>query len=140
VITGKTTTRKRSTRPALRSDRHRVRLPSVVIGLVPSCFIASTALTASPVTSRVLAQDNGSFSVEENTTLDALESSAIESSSSVVSPDSDGAVSANPDINRYVFAPIKISRSGCWSSQARYSGPLEPPPPGPAFCCPVAVQ
>lgn len=29
VITGKTTTRKRSTRPALRSERHRVRLPIV---------------------------------------------------------------------------------------------------------------
>jgi hypothetical protein len=76
VITGKTTTRKRSTRPASRSDRQKVRLPSVPIELVPSRFITPTASTASPLTSRVLAHDNGACSVEENTTLDTLASFA----------------------------------------------------------------
>src|SRR6058998_3720617 len=111
VITGKTTTRKRSTRPASRSDRHRVRLPRVRIGLVPSCFIAATASTASPLISRVLGQDNGGCNVEENTTLDALESSAMTAPSSSVmgSSEADALDSVtNPDIRRYVFAPIKI--------------------------------
>src|SRR5919199_1541810 len=110
VITGKMTTRKRSTRPALRSDRHKVRLPRVRIGLLPSRFISLTASTASLLISRVLAHDNGGCSVEENTTLDALVSAAEAASSSVwASSVSDGSDSAaNPDIRRYVLAPIKI--------------------------------
>ena len=44
-------------------------LPMVRIGAVPSSFIRRTALTASSVTSSVLAQSNGASSVEENTTL-----------------------------------------------------------------------
>jgi hypothetical protein len=57
-----------------------------------------------------LAHANGACSVEENTTLDALESSAVAASSTAgVSPASDGSDSAaNPYIRRYVFAPIKI--------------------------------
>src|SRR6266542_1705692 len=110
VITGKTTTRKRSTRPASRSDRHRIRLPRVRIGLVPSCFIAATAWTASPPISRVLGQDNGGCNAEENTTLDAVASSAMAApSSDVGSSEADALDSvANPDIRRYVFAPLKI--------------------------------
>src|SRR5437867_13398272 len=110
VITGKTTTRKRSTRPASRSDRHRVRLPRVRIGLVPSCFIAATASTASPLISRVLGHDNGGLNVEENTTLDAVASSTMAASSSVMGSSEADAVDSveNPDIRRYVFAPIKI--------------------------------
>jgi hypothetical protein len=51
----------------------------------------------------------GVCSVEENTTLDTLASSVKAASSSVVSSDSDASDSAaNPDISRYVFAPIKI--------------------------------
>jgi hypothetical protein len=76
----------------------------VRIGLVPSC-IAATASTASPLISRVLGQDNGDCSVEENTTLDALASSSVAAFSSSVKVSSDA---ANPDIRRYVVAPIKI--------------------------------
>ena len=77
------------------------------IGLLPSRFNSLTASTASSLISRVLAQDNGDCSVEENTTLDALVSSAKDLSSLVwAAPDPDSA--ANPDISRYVFAPIKI--------------------------------
>src|SRR6266545_4634636 len=110
VITGKTTTRKRSTRPASRSDRHRVRLPRVRIGLAPSRFIAATSSAASPLISRVLGHDNGGCNVEENTTLDALASSAMAAPSSVMgSSEADALDSvAKPDIRLYVFAPIKI--------------------------------
>src|SRR6266540_1625067 len=111
VITGKTTTtRKRSTRPASRGDRHRIRLPRVRIGLVPSCFIAATAPTASPLISRVLGQDNGGCNAVENTIFDTLASSAMAAPSSVMdSSEADALDSvANPDIRRYVFAPIKI--------------------------------
>jgi hypothetical protein len=57
-----------------------------------------------------LGHDNGDCNVEENTTLDALPSSTMAAPSSVVG--SSGAEAsdavANPDIRRYVFAPIKI--------------------------------
>src|SRR4030088_1918841 len=46
-MTGKMTTRKRSTRPAFRSERHRVRLPMVRMDLEPLSFISRTASTAS---------------------------------------------------------------------------------------------
>jgi hypothetical protein len=97
-------------RIASRSDRHRLRLPRVRIGLVPSCFIAATASTASPLMSRALGHDNGGFNVEENTTLDAAASSAMAAPSSVTGSSEADAVDslANPDIRRYVFAPIKI--------------------------------
>ena len=76
--------------------------------LVPLRFIAATASTASPLTSWVLAQDNGASSVEENTTLCSLVSSAM-APPSAVSFDSDASDAlANPYIRRYVFAPIKI--------------------------------
>jgi hypothetical protein len=57
-----------------------------------------------------LGHANGGCNVEENTTLDALASSAMAASSSVTgSSEADGLDSvANPDIRRYVFAPIKI--------------------------------
>src|SRR5437773_1370667 len=82
----------------------------VRIGLVPSCFIAATASTASPLINRVLGHDNGGCNVEENTTLDALASSAMAASSSVMGSSEADALDpvANPDITRYVFAPIKI--------------------------------
>ena len=50
VMTGKTTTRNRSTRPASSSERHRVRLPIVRIDRAPSSFISRTASTASRLT------------------------------------------------------------------------------------------
>ena len=52
------------------SDRHRLTLPSVRISMRLSSFIARTASTASPVTSRVLAHASGSVRVEEMTTFD----------------------------------------------------------------------
>ena len=55
-----------------------------------SSFIACTASTASPVTSRVFSQPSGSVSVEEKTTFD------IELSSSTPS----SPLAAKPDINR----------------------------------------
>ena len=65
----------------------------------PSSFIDMTASTGSWSTRRVLAHANGSFRVEENTTLDIWVScSKLESS----------AVAAKPDINRYVVAPIRV--------------------------------
>src|SRR5690606_20599467 len=68
VITGNTTRRIRSTRPASRSGRQRLMLPSVRSGRSPSRFMARTASTASPLTSSVLGQGRGASSVEENTT------------------------------------------------------------------------
>jgi hypothetical protein len=47
VITGKTTTRKRSARPACRRERHRARLPMVRIDVAAVSFIARTASTRS---------------------------------------------------------------------------------------------
>src|SRR5664279_1733717 len=97
-MTGKTTTRKRSTRPAPSKDRHKVRLPIVRNGQPPSSFIDRTASTASWSTKRVLAHRNGLFSVEENTTLDISVSCAKLGSSDAA---------AKSDINRYVVAPIR---------------------------------
>ena len=68
----KTTTRKRSTRPASSNDRHNVRLPIVRNGPAPSSFIDRTASTGSWSTTPVLAHTNGFFSVEENTTFGHL--------------------------------------------------------------------
>src|SRR6478735_9532701 len=93
VMTGKTATRKRSTRPASSNDRHNVKLPIVRIGPLSFSFIVRTACTASPSIKRVLAHANGFSSVEENTTLDVLVSCAKLGSSEVV---------AKSDINRYV--------------------------------------
>ena len=81
------------------------------IGLLPSCFIFATASTASPLTSRVLGHANGVCSVEENTTLGAPGklghgSVFVRGHRRLRSRASDWA--ANPDIRRYVFAPIKI--------------------------------
>ena len=124
VMTGKTTTRKRSTRPAARSDRHRLTLPSVRRGRSSRRFSSRTAATASPSTSSVLAHESGSFRVEENTTLGIAVNAAI--------PASSGMSAANPDISRYVVAPIRevCSVSASSPSQPRYSGPSMPQNPG----------
>ena len=82
-MTGKTTTRKRSTTPAASSDRARVRLPRVRIGVVPSRFIARTVSTGSSVTTRLFAQLSGSSSVDENTTL-GTSSRAVKSSDAAI--------------------------------------------------------
>ena len=104
------------------SDRHRLTLPKVLSDPVSSRFIARTASAASPRTSRVLGHDNGSCSVEENTTLGVSFNTSTPSAPSA----------ANPDISRYVFAPIRSVRfrSGGSPSQARYSGPSNPHQPG----------
>src|ERR1700748_641446 len=67
-MTGKTTTRKRSARPAFSKERHRVRLPMVRIDLAAVSFISRTASTGSSATSCVFAQERGSLSVVEQTT------------------------------------------------------------------------
>jgi hypothetical protein len=58
----------------------------------------------------VLGHDNGGCNAVENTIFDALASSAMAAPSSVMgSSEADALDSvANPDIRRYVFAPIKI--------------------------------
>src|SRR5256885_17006412 len=98
-MTGKTTTRKRSTRPTSSNDRHKVRLPIVRNPRVLSAFSDRTASTGSSPTKRVLAHANGSLRVEENTILDIAVSCAKVSSSDV---------GAKPDINRYVVAPRRV--------------------------------
>ena len=55
VITGNITTRKRSTRPARSSDRHRLKLPIVLRSPEPLDFMARTAAAASSRTSVELA-------------------------------------------------------------------------------------
>ena len=76
-----------------------MRLPIVRNERVPFSFIDRTASTGFWSTKRVLAHANGSFRVEENTTLDISVSSArLESSD----------VAAKFDISRYVAAPIRI--------------------------------
>ena len=92
VMTGKTITRKRSTRPAVSSDRHRLTLPSVRRGRVSRRFMSRTASTASPSISSVLAHSSGSLSVEENTTLGISVMPAM--------PGSSGIWAANPCIRR----------------------------------------
>src|SRR5262245_45791582 len=94
-MTGKTTTRNRSTRPAARSDRHRVRLPSVLM-LGPLRFIAETATTASPLTSSVLAHGSGPLSVDENTFLGRRMSSSFAAPSAFASDPGGGDSLANP--------------------------------------------
>lgn len=76
--------------------------------LSPSRFIAATVSTASPSTSRVLGHDNGASSVDENTTLGRLVSAFVAASSAVASSADTSESAANPDIRRYVFAPIRI--------------------------------
>src|SRR5918999_1642302 len=78
-------------------DRHRARLPRVLM-LVPLRFISATASAAFPLISWVLAQDNGASSVEENTTLGSLVSSAMAPSSAVSSESDASDALANPYI------------------------------------------
>src|SRR6478609_6526001 len=73
VITGNIPTRKRSTSPARRRDRHRLRLPIVLRSPNSRDFMARTASTASSRTSVEFAHVSGSSSEEENTTLDERE-------------------------------------------------------------------
>ena len=72
--------------------RHRLRLPRVCSGVVPSPFIALTASTASPPIRRVLGHESGACRVEEKTTLDICASWA--------KPSSSWLSVANPDISR----------------------------------------
>ena len=72
------------------ASQEEVRLPIVRNPPVPSAFSDRTASTGSCLTTRVLAQANGSVRVEENTTLDISVSCAKPSSSDVA---------AKPDIN-----------------------------------------
>src|SRR5512134_249814 len=132
VITGKTITRKRSTRPALSSDRHRLTLPSVLRRPEPSAFIARTASTASPRTRVVLPHVRGSSSEDENTTFGARVSSSTlaSSSASIAAVPGGGSPLKKLYISRYVFAPIRYVTGGCSPSQARYSGPSRPHQPG----------
>jgi hypothetical protein len=124
VMTGKTTTRKRSTTPAWSSDLQRLTLPSVRRGRESRRFMSCTAETASPRTSSVLAHESGSSRVEENTTLGIALSSAM--------PASSGISVANPDISRYVVAPMRVvcSFSDSCPIQSRYSGTSMPQKPG----------
>jgi hypothetical protein len=89
-MTGKTTTRNRSTRPACSRDRHRVRLPRVRIDVSPVSFISRTAATGSFVTSRLFGHDRGSVRVDEKTTFDRAARPSVPSSPA----------SANPDMSR----------------------------------------
>jgi hypothetical protein len=102
VISGNITTRKRSTRPARSSDRHRLRLPIVLRRPEPSAFIVRTASAASSRTSVVLAQVSGSSSEVENTTFDARVSSSTASFSSGLNSSCPAGVSPaeKPDISR----------------------------------------
>src|SRR5256885_16323738 len=97
-MTGKTTTRKRSTRPTSSNDRHKVRLPIVRNPPVLSAFSDRTASTGSSSTKRVLAHANGSLRVEEKTTLDISVSWAKLS---------EAGGDANPRTHRHVGAPIR---------------------------------
>ena len=82
MITGKTTSRNRSTSPAVSSERARDRLPRVRIERMPSRFIARTASTASVSTSRVFGQASGRVRVEEKTTFGTASSPVRLSASS----------------------------------------------------------
>ena len=86
--------------------------------------MSRTAATASPATSSEFAHASGSVRVEENTTLGIAVSSA--------SPASSGISAANPDISRYVVAPMRVvcSFSDSCPIQSRYSGPSMPQKPG----------
>jgi hypothetical protein len=80
----------------LRRERHRVRLPIVVMSSVPFSFMSRAASTGSWAIRRVFAHDRGSVRVLENTTFDIW-----------VRPSRPGSpCEAMPDIKRYVFAPM----------------------------------
>ena len=72
-------------------------LPIVRIGVVSVSFIFRTASTASPRTSLEFAHDKGSASVLEKTTFDRAAKGSVPGS----------ACSENPDMRRYVVAPIR---------------------------------
>src|SRR4029450_8515603 len=96
-MTGKTTTRNRSTRPAFSSERHRVRLPRVRIDVAAWSFISRTAWTGARGTSWVFGHASGSVKVEEKTTFDRPARTSVPGSPSL----------ANPDLTRWVLAPIR---------------------------------
>src|ERR687898_361222 len=87
VTTGKTTTRKRSTRPASNRERHRVRLPMVRMDASPPTFISRTASTGSSLTSLVFGHESGSDRLEEKTTFDSPARSSVPGTPSSASPD-----------------------------------------------------
>src|SRR5881392_2301809 len=102
------TTRNRSTTPAPRSERQRLRLPRVLNVPVRVRFISFTASTASPFTSSEFGQVRGACSVEEKTTLGTAASPvSVAPSFSAKLELSDDASSDMLDISRYVFAPIR---------------------------------
>ena len=84
----------RSTRPAFKRERHKVRLPKVRIE-VPLSFISRTASTGFCVISCVFGHDKGSVRVLENTIFDIPARASVPGSPSA----------ANPDMSRYVFGP-----------------------------------
>ena len=79
--------RKRSTRPAVSRDRHRVRLPMVRIDVAALSFISRTAATGSVATSRVFAQEGGSLNVVEKTTFDMPARASVPGSPAAANPD-----------------------------------------------------
>ena len=84
---GKTTTRKRSARPAFSTERPRVRLPMVRIDLAAVSFTSRTASTGSLVTRCVSAQERGSLSVVEKTTFDRPARAPVPGSPPAANPD-----------------------------------------------------
>jgi hypothetical protein len=74
-------------------------LPMVRIDVERSFFISRTTSTASRATSCVFAQESGSVNVDENTTFDM----------SVSDPVPGSLCAANPDMMRYVVAPISTT-------------------------------
>ena len=74
-----------------------MRLPIVRIDSLPFSFISRTASTGSSVTSRVFAHESGSVRVLEKTIFEKSASTSVPGSPAV----------ANPDMSRYVFAPIR---------------------------------
>jgi hypothetical protein len=113
VMTEKTTTRKRSTSPAARKERRRVRLPMVRIGSLPFVFIWHTASTASRDTSRVFGHCSGSVKVLENTIFDMPARASVPGLASA----------AMPAMSRYVFASIRTVQSASVEAAEAAPGP-----------------
>ena len=70
VMTGKTTTRKRSTRPAFKRERHMLRLPMVRRNYITLVLHRPHPSTASCDTNRVFDHGRGPLNVVEKTTLE----------------------------------------------------------------------
>ncbi len=97
-------------------------------------FMSCTTSTGSRSTNSVFGHDSGASKVEENATLGIAVNAA--------KPGSSGISAANPDISRYVVAPIRsgVLDSAVFLEPGEILGPFHAPQAGPAVGGPVTIE